>query len=469
MLFRLSRRRALIAVLGSATTLAILLAIYYLWNSSTRTILKTAEGQFGESHFLLKSGDRAVGSLRTRSHRAPTGQFVFEQRHSYPISPTVMFQIEIEYRFESEPPHQLATADFRQSVSNDEDAELSLKLAYYSDGLQFSPAGTNAEPLDTEFGLADFLELEHRLRVDNPSVGDEITRTSIDWDKRSLDTSKWHILGISKSAYQIESADGNVISKYSRIPKVGLIQSIDFESERSLESTSEVDLEAISRKTFALGGFIPVEGSITDPRTIAELTLRFDFDGRTPVAWREILDKNNHLTIQSQAEHGTLTVVPDQSLDNLDATPELKSLNETVARIGEIDSAGEKSRSLLAFVNDYVQYVELDAPQKLQTTIHSKRGDCSDIAELYTALANKLGIPTRTVVGLVYDSVNDSFRVHAWNEVEIDGQLRQLDPTWSQYQADATHIEFPQGREFEILGALSELTIKVVDQSQPAS
>ena len=461
----LTRLHLLIAVMSTATILLILFALYYFGHIRTQTIVATAESQFSENHFLLNSGDRPIGYLWTNSQRAPDREFVFENRHSYPLSPTVTYQTEVSYQFESESPYRLTEAVYRRSISNDDSAELTVTLYRNDDNLVFSDSENNTTPLNHEFSLMDLLHLEHWLHTDSPQIGEEIVRLSINWDKRRLDKTTWRVLGFSDRALQLESGDGNVVSEYEREPDVNLVRSIDFANDRSIELTHDIDFDAIAKSTFSIGGFIPVIGAITNPQQLSALTLRFDFKGRTPSTWQQILDKNNRVTVRAEVKPGNMN--PDQtlSLEPLERTPELDFVYAALVRLAAVETTEVKAAALLDFVHERVRYVDLNKSQGLHETINSRKGDCSDIAELYTVLANTLGIPARTVVGLVYDNTNNAFRVHAWNEVAIDGQLRQLDPSWLQHQADATHIELPPGSEFEILGALSELTIYVEDQS----
>jgi hypothetical protein len=87
-----------------------------------------------------------------------------------------------------------------------------------------------------------------------------------------------------------------------------------------------------------------------------------------------------------------------------------------------------------------------DALEALQ----KKQGDCNEHAALYTALARAAGIPTRTVVGLVYSDILQSNQVpgffyHAWVEVFTGQQWIAIDPTWNQIPADVTHLAFVEG------------------------
>ncbi len=89
----------------------------------------------------------------------------------------------------------------------------------------------------------------------------------------------------------------------------------------------------------------------------------------------------------------------------------------------------------------------ISVPNALEV-LETKRGDCNEHAVLYTALARAAGVPTRTVVGLVYSDHfygDPGFYYHAWVEVFTGKSWVALDPTWNQIPADATHLAFVEG------------------------
>jgi transglutaminase-like putative cysteine protease len=80
-------------------------------------------------------------------------------------------------------------------------------------------------------------------------------------------------------------------------------------------------------------------------------------------------------------------------------------------------------------------------------------------------MARAMGIPCRTVGGLVY--LGDEFQefgLHVWNEVVIDGIWIPVDPTWGQTLVDATHIRFSVdiSREWQVMAAIPKMKIEVL-------
>ena len=95
--------------------------------------------------------------------------------------------------------------------------------------------------------------------------------------------------------------------------------------------------------------------------------------------------------------------------------------------------------------------------------IKQRRGDCSEHALLFTALARASGIPAREVLGLTY--LNDglqAFGWHAWCEVAVNGQWVPVDPTWLEFDIDATHISMGSGESWSWLETIGQLSFKLV-------
>lgn len=103
--------------------------------------------------------------------------------------------------------------------------------------------------------------------------------------------------------------------------------------------------------------------------------------------------------------------------------------------------------------------------------LETLKGDCNEHATLFCALSRAAGIPTDIVVGLVY--MNGYFYYHAWNKVWIGsgkkddvGMWFEVDPTFNQTIADATHITLEEGGLQDwakILALVGNIDIKVLE------
>ena len=95
--------------------------------------------------------------------------------------------------------------------------------------------------------------------------------------------------------------------------------------------------------------------------------------------------------------------------------------------------------------------------------LHSRRGDCSEHAQLFVALVRALGIPARVASGLLY--LNGKFYYNTWAEVWL-GAWVAADPTFGQFPADAAHLRLVVGglsRQSELLQLMGNLKIKVLE------
>ncbi|MBU0987214.1 MAG: transglutaminase-like domain-containing protein, partial [Proteobacteria bacterium] len=120
---------------------------------------------------------------------------------------------------------------------------------------------------------------------------------------------------------------------------------------------------------------------------------------------------------------------------------------------------------LVEFVYQYIEDDYSANPLTVLDIIATKKGDCSEHAALFTALARASGIPCRTVGGLIYlGDASQEFGLHAWNEVVIDGVWVPADPTWGQTLIDATHLRFPLklSEEWQIMASIPKMKLTVL-------
>ncbi|MDB4900423.1 MAG: hypothetical protein JWN53_2231 [Gemmatimonadetes bacterium] len=105
--------------------------------------------------------------------------------------------------------------------------------------------------------------------------------------------------------------------------------------------------------------------------------------------------------------------------------------------------------------------ITVGVPSALRT-LHTRRGDCNEHAQLYVALARAAGIPARVAAGLAY--LDGKFYYHAWPEVWL-AQWVAVDPTFGQFPADASHLRFTVGglgRQADLLRLMGTLHVDVL-------
>jgi transglutaminase-like putative cysteine protease len=99
---------------------------------------------------------------------------------------------------------------------------------------------------------------------------------------------------------------------------------------------------------------------------------------------------------------------------------------------------------------------------KASDVLRVRRGDCTEHARLFTALARAAGIPAREVHGLAYAEFADGVPAlywHAWAEVKAGNEWIAIDPTFGQPVADATHITLGRGTQVDTVGLMGALAV----------
>jgi hypothetical protein len=151
-------------------------------------------------------------------------------------------------------------------------------------------------------------------------------------------------------------------------------------------------------------------------------------------------------------------------------TPFLQSDHPRIRTLAREIIGGEKdARQAALRLKDWVyreiaKEATVSIPSALEV-LQSKRGDCNEHTVLFNALARAVGIPAKTVVGVVH--LRGAFYYHAWSEVWL-GQWVSLDSVLNQFPADPTHIKFLEGeidRQIDILQLIGNLKINVVEVS----
>jgi transglutaminase-like putative cysteine protease len=95
--------------------------------------------------------------------------------------------------------------------------------------------------------------------------------------------------------------------------------------------------------------------------------------------------------------------------------------------------------------------------------LKTMRGDCTEHSLLTATLLRALGIPARRIDGVVYLKNDDGVPAlywHEWVEAWI-GEWVQVDPTFGQDIADATHFAVGEEGNAEIVPLIG--TLKVVE------
>ncbi|MBU0549957.1 transglutaminase-like domain-containing protein [Myxococcota bacterium] len=109
------------------------------------------------------------------------------------------------------------------------------------------------------------------------------------------------------------------------------------------------------------------------------------------------------------------------------------------AIVGDAADTLTASRRLAAWVHAHLKRAHVAGAPSALETLRAGEGDCNEHAVLFAALARAVGVPTRVVLGLVYQE--GAWGYHAWNEVWVEGGFLSLDVTWDQHPTDVGHLK----------------------------
>ena len=140
---------------------------------------------------------------------------------------------------------------------------------------------------------------------------------------------------------------------------------------------------------------------------------------------------------------------------------------ETAGRIvGDEDDAFKVARMLSDWVSDNVRSTFSARLTNSLEVLDNMEGDCTEHSMLFIGLARAAGLPAREVAGLIYvEAPQPGFYFHQWATVWV-GKWIDVDPTFDQPIADATHIKLAEGDLFEqakLLPIIGKIEIEVVD------
>lgn len=150
-------------------------------------------------------------------------------------------------------------------------------------------------------------------------------------------------------------------------------------------------------------------------------------------------------------ERTRLPVKADRDLDAyLRPSPTLQSNAPLIMELAQKAARGssdglETALRLERFVYDYIEDKDYSvASATALDTARERKGDCTEHAYLFAALARALGLPARVVSGLLFASsfmdIQNVFVYHMWNEVHLGGKWVPFDSTRPDPGVGVTHI-----------------------------
>lgn len=454
----------------SATLVCALLAGLALWLAEPASELtRQARALGGERWYALSLDGRHLGYLHTDNYRDRDGNWVFESEQRFAMNREDSVATISRRTFASAPPHALISAEQLQSrgdrlegVRIDADGSGYLARRLPEDGAAPSR-------LVWQYGLADYLDFELWLATTRPQVGQARSVRTLNFDRLAPVRRTFAVVDLVADGYAIENR-----APYSATR----IQLDERFAPTAMTIAGLFDLhlvpkaEALApRSTLQAASYhIPTDRRLPNHTAISELQLAilghdapqqlFPEAEREADQWTLTLRHNPLANGRPRAEHTEETV-------HLPAGhPEIRALARDV--VAGISDDQARAQALNRFVHEFVTYQPGGESQSVLAVLSSRRGDCTEFADLLTSLARSLDLPARTVFGLAYeDGQEPAFAYHAWNEIFVDGQWRPFDPTWGLERLDATHIPLPDDESAALMlltGSVS-LTFKVLDVS----
>lgn len=162
-----------------------------------------------------------------------------------------------------------------------------------------------------------------------------------------------------------------------------------------------------------------------------------------------------------QDPEGGANLAADLAVESKDK--EIRSLAQQL--VGSQKDAYTAARTLNSWVARNLEKDYGASADRATDVLRQRKGDCTEHSLLTVALLRAAGIPARRVDGLVYLRNSDGVPAlywHQWVEAWV-GEWTQMDPTFDQPVADATHLAF--GREGQaqitpLFGKLRVLEVK---------
>ncbi len=138
---------------------------------------------------------------------------------------------------------------------------------------------------------------------------------------------------------------------------------------------------------------------------------------------------------------------------------EIKALARKIA--GTEKDAYTLAKKASAWVGTNLRKSYGTSADRASEVLHQMKGDCTEHSLLTVALLRALGIPAKRIDGLVYLINEDRIPAlywHEWVEAWV-GEWTQLDPTFGQPVADATHFGLGEEGSAEITPLIGQLKV----------
>lgn len=215
---------------------------------------------------------------------------------------------------------------------------------------------------------------------------------------------------------------------------------------------------------------VRVDRPLGEPSAVRELHLRVAVPGNLMLRDapnQELTRRKDGALDVSLFSRPGLPVMSSERRAALATSASVDAGHPAVAQLARelTDGESDPARRVERLVDWIYRNLDKDLSTNLTTAsqvLAVRQGDCTEHALLFVALARAAGIPAREVSGLVYmgDAIQ-RFGWHAWAEVDIAGRWVQVDPSWGEPLANATHLTLGVGDDSDWVTALGGLQIQL--------
>jgi len=160
--------------------------------------------------------------------------------------------------------------------------------------------------------------------------------------------------------------------------------------------------------------------------------------------------------------------------EDLRPTPAIESDSPAIRKLAREIVGDEKdvttaATKLSQWVFEHLRKAYGVSSDRATDVLRRREGDCTEHSLLMATLARSVGIPARTVYGLVYVMGADAKPALLWHEwVEVfAGEWISIDPTFGQNVADATHLQLGRGDQTDAVALMGQLKISVEAMEPP--
>lgn len=307
-------------------------------------------------------------------------------------------------------------------------------------------------------------------------AGEKLRFHSVDDDDRTLVEQAWTVSGKVKRKLGDDSTVEGVEIRVVRGGRAMTVLMGDDNQPLLSEDVGGFSLERTDKipspfkvEPVTLRSSMKANVAIADWRQITRMDVSFDFEHDDDEFVPPIADSNDyHQVIKAEKGYAfrlkstklkrdykspkyPLTETPDDVKKYLDPTDMCQSDDPVLLAEAQKLAKGKKeavdlARAAMRFTDSRLQPGSGDTgAASARQAYDERKGDCTEHAALFVALARAAGLPARNVGGFVYacseDGSNALFGYHAWAEVWI-GHWVPVDPTVGELGCSARYVLF---------------------------